>query len=92
MSTNECRIQNAKCRIQNAELRVCDAIITPPSDEGGGKIFDFDGGRDSFTVHSISPSVCYADSSLVRGSQRTYSINIPTNYNLLNNATKNPPW
>ena len=42
---------NAECKMLNAELRVCDAFITPPSDEGGGKIFDFDGGRDSFTVH-----------------------------------------
>ena len=42
---------NAECRIQNAEIRNCVAIVTPPSDEGGGKIFDFDGGRDSFTVH-----------------------------------------
>ena len=24
----------------------CIAIVMPPSDEGGGKIFDFDGGRD----------------------------------------------
>ena len=27
---------NAECKMQNAELRVCDAIILPPSDEGGG--------------------------------------------------------
>ena len=58
MRLNECRIDksefvdvNAECKMLNAELRVCDAIITPPSDEGGGKIFDFDGGRNSFTVH-----------------------------------------
>ncbi len=42
---------NAECVMWNSQLMVCDAIITPPSDEGGGKIFDFDGGRDSFTVH-----------------------------------------
>ena len=37
--------------MQNAELWNCVAIVTPPSDEGGGKIFDFDGGRDSFSAH-----------------------------------------
>jgi hypothetical protein len=33
--------------MRNSELRNCVAIVVPPSDEGGGKIFDFDGGRDS---------------------------------------------
>ena len=37
---------NAECKVQSAECRNCVAIILPPSDEGGGKIFDFDGGRD----------------------------------------------
>lgn len=39
-------------------------VYIPPSDEGGGKIYDFDGGRDKSV--EISPPVSYADSSLVR--------------------------
>ena len=42
---------NAKCKAQSAKCRNCVASVMPPSDEGGGKIFDFDGGRDSFTAH-----------------------------------------
>jgi len=50
----------------------------PPSDEGGGKIEDFDGGREpqkvsflcenSANLQLFSPSVAYGDSSLIRGS------------------------
>ncbi len=42
---------SAERKVQSAERRNCVAIVTPPSDEGGGKIFDFDGGRDSFTAY-----------------------------------------
>ncbi len=50
--------------------------LKPPSDEGGGKNRKiFDGGRDKTAFRSgmvssniFSPSVCFADSSLVRGS------------------------
>ena len=42
---------SAKCKAQSAKWRNCVAIILPPSDEGGGKILDFDGGRDRLPVN-----------------------------------------
>ena len=37
---------SAKCKTQSGKRRVCDAIIMPPSDEGGGTSIASDGGRD----------------------------------------------
>ena len=39
--------------------------LLPSLVEGGGKIEDFDGG--SFAITHITPSVCFADSSLLDG-------------------------
>ena len=48
---------SAKCKTQSGKRRVCDAIIMPPSDEGGGTSIASDGGRDRCINNLISPSV-----------------------------------
>ena len=51
---------SGKCKVESGQCRNCVAIVMPPSDEGGGKIFDFDGGivsnvKQSPTRHSREP-------------------------------------
>ncbi len=50
------------------DMRAADIAPKPPSDEGGGKTEGFDGGREMALISRVSPSVSFADSSLVRGS------------------------
>ena len=42
----------------------------PPSDEGGGKIFDFDGGRDSPAYKLTTPQSPTVTAPLTRGAQK----------------------
>ena len=46
---------SVKWKVESGQCRNCVAIVTPPSDEGGGKIFDFDGGRDSLLLTKSLP-------------------------------------
>ena len=61
----KCKMQSAKRKIK--ELR-CDYKCLPLTREVAKR--SFDGGRDRFINDLISPSVCFADSSLVRGSRK----------------------
>ncbi len=46
----------------------------PPSDEGGGKIFDFDGGRDKLTVKPTPPQSASQTAPLTRGAENEHPL------------------
>ena len=47
MQKIKCKMQSAKCKMSGLRRDYkCLQNKNPPSDEGGGKIFDFDGGRE----------------------------------------------
>ena len=60
---------SAKCKTQSAKCRNCVVIVMPPSDEGGGKIFDFDGGRDIKINVLTTPQSTSLTAPLTRGAE-----------------------
>ena len=72
--------------MQSAKCWNCVAIVLPSLIEGGGKIEDFDGG--SFAITHITPSVCFADSSLKEGAEHVL-IKDPDKFKFIE-QTQNP--